>query len=109
MFTILTLSTDDIITFKMVSSEEVIGRFKNEDDDFFYVSKPISLMPDPNNGRISFIHSMFSMDIDFTDRTPVPIRKSAVMMYTKTKDDLKKAYIDNTSIVKVAPKDILLG
>jgi hypothetical protein len=66
-------------------------------------------MPNPQTGQISFVHSMFSMDIDHTGRTPVPVRKSTVMMFTLTKEDMKAAYVNSTSIVKVMPKDILLG
>jgi len=96
----------DVVTLKLVSGEEIIGRYDEADDEFVFMEKPLTLMPNPQG--LGMTQSLFSMDM--AQLKPVAFRKTAIIAQAFTKKDLAGHYLTNTSQIQVASaKGILMG
>lgn len=93
-----TYSQGDIVTFKIISGEEVIARYQGETMTEYQISKPVSLTPTPT-GTLGMIPTMFSMDISIAN---VNLNKTAVAMTSPTRKEISDEYIKGTSGIKPA-------
>lgn len=81
----------DIVSFKLVSGDEVVARIIEETDDGYYVERPCTAMPSPQG--IGLIQSLFTTDSD----VKVTIKKTHVLMCAESLDAMKKHYIKTTT------------
>jgi hypothetical protein len=95
----------DVISVKLVSGEEIIGRMTDETDDFVFIDKPMTLVPNPQG--LGMTQSLFSMDMG--QAKAVGFRKTAIIAQAMTKHDLATHYLTNTSSIQIVPKGVLLG
>ena len=55
-------SVGDIVSFKLVTGDEVVARVESIDNDWFEISKPCTVMPSPQG--MGLIQSLFTADAD---------------------------------------------
>jgi hypothetical protein len=87
--------TGDIVSFKLSSGEEILGRLEAEGDKTFTVLKPMVLiMGQQGLGLAPFMFSV-SPDAKFT------LRKGSVSCVAKTQDDIAKQYTAQTTGIHI--------
>ena len=82
---------NDVISLKVSSGEEVIGRYLREDDAYFYITKPNVLMM--NGQGMGMVPYMFTVNPD----QDYAISKSSVITLSTTDGDVAKQYLSKTS------------
>ncbi len=87
----LLYSAGDIISFKIVNGDEIVGRIISTGPDGFEISKPCTVMPGPQG--MGLIQSLFTADAD----TSVFLRKEHVIMHAPSIDQMQKHYIKTTT------------
>lgn len=89
------IAKNDIITLKLLTGEEVLATFDNDDGDTITVSKPSTIA---SNGQ-----GMGIVPWMMTSRTEsVDINKSAVIAMAPTDEEIAKAYTETTTSIKLA-------
>lgn len=86
---------DDIITLKLVSSEEVITKVVETSEDSFTVSKPLMLIHTPKGVAMS----QFLMMQDIDDTIVLPM--SQIVAVTKANSVASSQYSQTISSIKV--------
>tara|TARA_B100001094_G_scaffold323370_1_gene374157 strand:+ start:996 stop:1316 length:321 start_codon:yes stop_codon:yes gene_type:complete len=86
---------DDIITLKLVSSEEVITKVVEASEDSFTVSKPLMLIHTPKGVAMS----QFLMMQDIDDTIVLPM--SQIVAVTKANSVASSQYSQTISSIKV--------
>jgi hypothetical protein len=81
----------DIVSFKIVNGDEIVGRIINAGPDGFEISKPCTVMPGPQG--MGLIQSLFTADADAS----VVLRKEHVIMHAPSIDQMQKHYIKTTT------------
>lgn len=81
----------DIVSFKLVNGDELIGKVESQTDDTYVIHRPCLVVPSQQG--IGLIQAMFSADPDQS----IDIRKQHIMMYAATFDQLKSHYIQTTT------------
>lgn len=89
---------DDVISFKLISGEEMIARYVSEDTTAFKVMKPINLIPTPN-GTYGMLPALISAELNTNS---VSLQKSSVIIHAKSKDEVASQYIQSTTGIKPA-------
>jgi len=82
---------NDIISLKLTSGEEVIGRFENESSTAVVVAKAMSLSI--NQQGVGLTPYMFSVDLDNSFK----INTSHIISIVKTTKEIASAYMQQTS------------
>jgi len=82
---------NDVISIKLTSGEEVIGRFSEETETHITIEKPMSLQMGPQGVGIS--QFMFTMELDST----VLLDKSHCMVIGKTIKPMADQYLQGTT------------
>lgn len=96
-----TYKAQDVVTFKLTSGEELIGRFIEEGDTYFELTKPINLVP-TQSGGIGMAPPVFSAEVN-----RVKLQKSAVVLHSMTRKEVADEYIKATTSIK--PASSLVG
>jgi len=86
---------DDIITLKLVSSEEVITKVVEANEDSFIVAKPMMLIHTPKGVAMS----QFLMMQDIDDTIVLPM--SQIVAVTKANSVASSQYSQTISSIKV--------
>ena len=82
---------NDVVSLKISSGEEVIGRYLREDDAYFYITKPNVLMMNPQGmGMVPFMFTV-NPDQDYA------ISKNSIITFSITDGDVAKQYLSKTS------------
>jgi hypothetical protein len=84
-------SEGDIVSFKLVTGDEIVARIVTVDADSFEVSKPCTVMPSPQG--MGLIQSLFTADAD----VGVQLQKQHVIMHAPAIDAMQKHYIKTTT------------
>ena len=84
-------SQGDIISFKVVTGDEIVARIVNDDDASFQIEKPCTVMPSPQG--IGLIQSLFTADADKN----ITLDKQHVIMNAPSIDAMQKHYIKTTT------------
>lgn len=92
-----TYNLNDVVTFKLVSGEEVVARVFEEHDSWYSLQKPMQLIPTPNQS-IGLAPIAFSFD----PQNFMMLNKHAVSMHGKTLKDLADQYLSNTTGLTIA-------
>lgn len=81
----------DIVSFKLVTGDEIVGRIVASDSDSFEISKPCTVMPSPQG--MGLIQSLFTADADAN----VKLQQTHVIMHAPSIDAMQKHYIKTTT------------
>jgi hypothetical protein len=81
----------DIVSFKLVTGDEIVGRIVASDNDSFEISKPCTVMPSPQG--MGLIQSLFTADADANVR----LQRAHVIMHAPSIDAMQKHYIKTTT------------
>jgi hypothetical protein len=82
---------NDVVSFKLSSGEEILGRFVREDDNTMYITKPSVLMMNPQGmGMVPFMFTV-SPDDEYA------INKGVIITHATTDSDIAKQYLSKTS------------
>jgi hypothetical protein len=82
----------DVIDFKLMSGEEIIGRLHEDHPDEYVLMKPMSLINTPNGGL-----GMMPSPIASDHVTPVMLNKHAVALHCKCEQSLASQYLEKTT------------
>lgn len=85
------MNVNDIISLKLTTGEEALGRFASETDDTITLKKAMSFVAGPQG--LGLGPFMFSL----SKNADVTINKSTVIAVVKTEDLIAKEYIKQTS------------
>lgn len=95
---------NSIVSFKLVSGDEMVALVVQDRTDCFVLSKPLTVVPTPNG--IGLAPSMMSINVD--DNIQLP--KAYVIISNPTVDQVADYYRKATTGVEVVRKPgILLG
>lgn len=81
----------DVVSLKINSGEEVIGRLESEDESYTTLTKPQAFMMGPQG--LGLVPFMFSAP----ETASIPIRTSAINTIVKTVDQVAKQYLKQTT------------
>lgn len=81
----------DIVSFKIVTGDELIARIVEETDDGYSVEKPCTVMPSAQG--IGLMQSLFTADAD----AKITLQKQHVLMHAASIDQMQKHYIKTTT------------
>jgi hypothetical protein len=82
---------NDVVSFKLSSGEEILGRFVREDDTTMYITKPSVLMM--NQQGMGMVPFMFTVNPD----DEYAINKSGIITHAITDTEIAKQYLSKTS------------
>jgi hypothetical protein len=82
---------NEVVSLKVSSGEEIIGRYLREDNDYFYVTKPNVLMMNPQG--MGMVPYMFTVNPD----QDYAITKTSIITLSRTDSDVAKQYLSKTS------------
>jgi hypothetical protein len=88
--------SNDVISFKVSSGEEILGRYVREDDVNFYVTKPSVLMM--NQQGMGMIPYMMTV----SPESEYAIARASVITYARTDDEIGKQYLSRTSGIQLS-------
>ena len=81
----------DIVSFKLVTGDEIVARIVSVNGEYFGVAKPCTVMPSPQG--MGLIQSLFTADAD----AGVHLHKEHVIMHAPSIDAMQKHYIKTTT------------
>ncbi len=103
------ITEQDVVTIRLVSGEEIVGRLASDTETHLTLSKPISIgiqMVGQNQAQLAFSPFMASVD----DSGSLTFNKAAlVTLPAKTREDVKKSYLTATSSIEMPAKQGLIG
>lgn len=86
---------NDVISIKLSSGEEIVGKLLEDKEQYLVLSKPLSLTATPEGmGLAPF---MFTVDPE----SKFQINKANIICVTKTQSDMASNYIQSTTGLKV--------
>lgn len=96
---------NEIVTFKLLSGEEVVARYCDENHECYEVYKPLTIMPQPQG--LALVQTVMGVHGDQN----LKISKIGVLMHGPSREEMAAAWIESTSGLKVSKKDakILMG
>lgn len=85
------IQEQDIVSFKLVSGEEIIARVESFSDDSYSVTKPFALVPSQQGlGLMPFVLSV-------SPDSKLVINKTAVVCFSKTEKGIATQYMQQTT------------
>lgn len=84
-------TSGDIVSFKLITGDEIVARIVDAGTNGFEVSKPCTVMPSPQG--MGLIQSLFTADADVN----VVLQKEHVIMHAPAIDAMQKHYIKTTT------------
>lgn len=91
-----TLKVNDVVTAKLVSGEEVIGYYVNEDTNNVYLRKPVVPVP-TGQGSMGLAPYIMSSDYLNEGTGELPFNRATVITVTSTSKQFKDAYTQQVS------------
>lgn len=92
----------DIVSFKLITGDEIVARIVDAGPNGFEVSKPCTVMPGPQG--IGLIQSLFTADSD----VDVVLTKEHVLMHAPSIDQMQKHYIKTTTGIEPVTRGSIL-
>ena len=81
----------DVVSIKLSTGDEVVGKLLSEDDNQIVLSKPLALTATQQGmGLVPF---MFTVD----QESKFPFNKQLVLIIMKTEKEMTSSYIQNTT------------
>ena len=87
----------DVVTLKLTSGEELVGKLQEEKDDAYMIKTPLTLVMSQQG--VGLQQYLFTAEADKTQRFP----KTSVTIITKTMKQFADAYQQQTSGLVTAP------
>jgi hypothetical protein len=81
----------DIVSFKLITGDEIVARIIDSGPNGFEIAKPCTVMPGPQG--MGLIQSLFTADADVN----VILQKEHVIMHAPAIDAMQKHYIKTTT------------
>ena len=97
------IKLNQIYSWKLTSGEELIAKVTDSDDNFVYISEPLSVAPGPQG--MGLIQSVFTSE----EGARVTLNIKNVTMFADTADSIKQKYIETTTGISVPSKKLILG
>lgn len=91
-------------SFKLNSGEELVAKLIKIEDNYYLISDPVSIGPNPNGG-LGLVPSMFTVNM----HSNVRLNTTSVALVADTDDTVKMKYIEATTGIKVPDKKMILG
>ena len=99
----MNIKENEVYTFKLTSGEELIAKVTGSDDNYVYMTEPLSVAPGPQG--MGLIQSVFTSE----EGAQVTLNIKNVTMFSDTADAIKQKYIQTTTGLSVPSKKILVG
>lgn len=98
------IGVGDIISLKLISGEELIGKIKNINSSEFTINKPLILnvvaIPAQDGSMQHALQlSPFMFGLDEANDIKIPM--TGFIAYTKTRNEMKQSYLQETSSIEV--------
>lgn len=90
----------DVVTFKLTSGEELVGKLTEENNDSFKVKTPLTLVM--NGQGLGLQQYLFTGEPD----KAYTFKKDSVMVLTKTIKQFADLYTQQTSSIVTAPPNL---
>lgn len=90
-------SNGDVVTFKLMSGEELISRIIEERADIYILNKPMALLNTANGGL-----GMMPIPIAGDTKDQIVLNKHAVAIHTKCEQELAGQYLEKTTGLTIA-------
>ena len=97
------LETQEIYTFKMNSGEEIVTRIVNIDDKHIEIEHPIVVALTPQG--LQMMPGIFTSD----NTKNVRLNTNSYSMVAETREDVRNNYIQATTGIVPATKQIVMG
>lgn len=85
-------NTNDVVTFKLTSGEELIARVAEDRDTSYLLSKPMMLINTPTGGM-----GMMPAPISVNYQESVVLNKHAVAIHGRCVPDISSQYLEKTT------------
>lgn len=85
------VSTGDVVTLKLFSGEEIIGKLVNESDTHYTIAKPLALTMSPKGMAMAPYLYTVSPNAD------VPVNKSAIVIIVPSDKEMADSYLTGTT------------
>lgn len=99
----VTLTQNQVYTFKLNSGEELIAKVIQSDSDFIQIEEPVSIAPMQQG--MQMIPSVFTAE----PKGEFRLNTNSITMYAETEDSIKMKYIEATTGIKIPDKKLILG
>ena len=98
------IEKDEILTFKMITGEEVSAKIVAIADGMIVIKQPVTCVPAQQG--LQLMPSLFSANLD----KDVIVYASGIVMTSDVREDIKASYIKATTGIDVPPaKSIITG
>lgn len=87
--------SNDTITIKLTSGEEIVGRFVKEDDKKLTIKKPLTLMATQQGFGLGPYAITISPDSE------IALNKTAIVFSVKTETEMAKQYMTSTTGIQL--------
>jgi hypothetical protein len=95
---------DQVYTFKIANGDEVVAKVVTEDDTYYTVKRPLTVVP--TRDGIQMIASLFTADPDKT----VSINKQQISCIATAREEVCDSYLEATTGIKPVRKpSIIMG
>ena len=95
---------NDIVTFKLVTGEEIVTRMVKDNDSTVTIYKPLTLMH--SSQGMALVQTVMSVPTD----QDLNIQKSSIVLSGLTREEIRNAWYESTTGLKTASKSsILMG
>lgn len=98
---------NDIISIKLSTGEEVVGRFSASNETSVNVVKPTVLTLNPQSGQVMLIPWLMSIDVHSSE--PVEIKNSQVVALGKPSKGIADVYLQGSSGIAMPNANELSG
>lgn len=99
----MNLKIDEVYTFKLNSSEEVVAKVKEVGNDWIGISEPVTVAPGQHG--MGLIPTVFTANPKLSYRLNI----SSIAIYAETDDSVRMKYLEATTGLKVPDKKLILG
>jgi len=99
----ITLTQNQVYTFKLNSGEELIAKVIQSGEDFIQIEEPVSIAPMQQG--MQMIPSVFTAE----PKGEFRLNTNSISMYAETEDGIKMKYIEATTGIKIPEKKLILG
>lgn len=104
------LSVGDVVSIKLVSGEELIGKIKDQTGVGFLINKPLVLnivaIP-AQDGSMQHALQLSPFMFGLDEKGDIIFPFTSIIAYTKTREEIKQSYIKETSSIAQGPSLIV--
>lgn len=97
------IELDAVYTVKISNGDEIVTRIVDQDDQCFFIVKPLTIVPSPQG--VQMIMSLFTANPDKNYQ----LNKQQCSMIALARDEVRDSYIEATTGIKPVSNKILMG